>query len=183
MNFPSVALKSHFPSLSRTKYFYSSISDQQSCFELKKTLFYLPTWNILLIFSVNTNRIDTISSQKTIILRHKIFIYSYLPSESWDARSYFPHKMILTFPYRLDIFLQISYFNILCSYCWKICLGKFAFFPVPSSGTGFQKRGSKPGRESGSRGRRLLSLGGGRDYLAETTQDARTLQRLQGAPY
>ena len=75
----------------------------------RKHFFNLPTWNILLIFSVNTNRIDTISSQKTIILRHKIFIYSYLPSESWDAGSYFPHKMILTFPYRLDIFLQISY--------------------------------------------------------------------------
>ena len=54
-------------------------------------------------------RVDKISSQKTIILRHKIFIYSYLPSESWDGGSYFPHKMILTFPYRLDILLQISY--------------------------------------------------------------------------
>ena len=108
-----------FPLCGIEKSFSFSISDQIFLlFNLRSTKLFrieentfgdLPTWNILLLFSVNTNRIDTISSQKTIILRHKIFIYSYLPSESWDAGSYFPHKMILTFPYRLNIFLQISY--------------------------------------------------------------------------
>ena len=108
-----------FPLCGIEKSLSSSISDQifllfnlrsTKLFRIEENTFVdLPTWNKLLLFSVNTNRIDTISSQKTIILRHKIFIYSYLPSESWDAGSYFPHKMILTFPYRLDIFLQISY--------------------------------------------------------------------------
>ena len=108
-----------FPLCGIEKSLSFSISDQifllfnlrsTKLFRIEENTFVdLPTWNILLLFSVNTDRIDTISSQKTIILRHKIFIYSYLPSESWDAGSYFPHKMILTFPYRLDIFLQISY--------------------------------------------------------------------------